>query len=434
MRIRPDILLANVSSLGVIGLGYEAGDRWSCGRKMAIARSYGWSLAVRWNTMTATADISPHRFLIWQRPPISQRVKMRSGRRFTASAGEGKICVSRLRTRTGFSGLRPLRSFQRGETSALSKGPRSFYLLRRRPSRHRAPPYEIFGDDQTDFRESHAILDFQAGKDVGFGLFGAHGSSVVSAGVRFAQFTTRPMRRCMHGPLYLGIATVPGKYRLPHQFRKTNAASFDAKRNTQTVGPSLSRAAFPAGCQERLNMTLDFDWGATLQFCSVGSARSSITKRPVPIITNMAERSTRAVTCTCPSIKIVRGPSRFQMSEALQASRSVIGRQNQPRLSRRFLLRRDGWRHRYGARGDVGFYGPFATIGVGIGRVTRAWQLAPVLRGAGRQHAIAVDFSNKIPPCHHPSSFGASIAPQAGRVTPPNALGDERPPRLVPCE
>ncbi len=34
------------------------------------------------------------------------------------------------------------------------------------------------------------VLDFQAGKDVGLGLFGARGSSIVSLGVRFAQFTS----------------------------------------------------------------------------------------------------------------------------------------------------------------------------------------------------------------------------------------------------
>ena len=33
-----------------------------------------------------------------------------------------------------------------------------------------------------------SIADFQAGKDVGLGMFGNGGKSVFSAGVRFAQF------------------------------------------------------------------------------------------------------------------------------------------------------------------------------------------------------------------------------------------------------
>jgi hypothetical protein len=52
------------------------------------------------------------------------------------------------------------------------------------------PRNEQFGDGQIDFKESHFIADFRAGKDVGLGLFGAGGTSIVSAGVRFAQFVT----------------------------------------------------------------------------------------------------------------------------------------------------------------------------------------------------------------------------------------------------
>ncbi len=39
-------------------------------------------------------------------------------------------------------------------------------------------------------RESHTIIDFQIGKDLGLGMFGQDGSSVVSVGVRYAHFTS----------------------------------------------------------------------------------------------------------------------------------------------------------------------------------------------------------------------------------------------------
>ena len=40
--------------------------------------------------------------------------------------------------------------------------------------------------------ESHLILDFQAGKDVGLGMFGIKdGSSTVNVGVRIAQFQSK---------------------------------------------------------------------------------------------------------------------------------------------------------------------------------------------------------------------------------------------------
>ena len=40
--------------------------------------------------------------------------------------------------------------------------------------------------------EHHLIVDFQAGKDVGLGMFGGKdGSSVFGLGVRFAQFSSK---------------------------------------------------------------------------------------------------------------------------------------------------------------------------------------------------------------------------------------------------
>src|SRR6185437_14512313 len=39
--------------------------------------------------------------------------------------------------------------------------------------------------------ESHAILDFQVGKDVGVGLFGHGGTSELEIGVRFAQLNSK---------------------------------------------------------------------------------------------------------------------------------------------------------------------------------------------------------------------------------------------------
>ena len=48
-----------------------------------------------------------------------------------------------------------------------------------------------FADAAAKQSESHAVLDFQAGKDVGLGLFGGHGTSVLSVGIRFAQFSSK---------------------------------------------------------------------------------------------------------------------------------------------------------------------------------------------------------------------------------------------------
>src|SRR6185312_3381577 len=54
---------------------------------------------------------------------------------------------------------------------------------------------QVAGSTSSQKHESFLILDFTAGKDVGLGLFGAHGSSVLNAGIRFAQFASRSKTR-----------------------------------------------------------------------------------------------------------------------------------------------------------------------------------------------------------------------------------------------
>src|SRR5262249_19189041 len=51
--------------------------------------------------------------------------------------------------------------------------------------------YSALADTNTHIQQQHLVLDFTAGKDVGLGLFGRNGSSVVNAGVRFASFTSQ---------------------------------------------------------------------------------------------------------------------------------------------------------------------------------------------------------------------------------------------------
>ncbi len=53
------------------------------------------------------------------------------------------------------------------------------------------PIAQRFAQTTVKVNEQHLVLDFMAGKDVGLGLFGrGDGTSVISAGVRFAQFVS----------------------------------------------------------------------------------------------------------------------------------------------------------------------------------------------------------------------------------------------------
>jgi len=54
----------------------------------------------------------------------------------------------------------------------------------------RASGFLAYAEFRAHHRESHTILDFQAGRDVGLGLFGNGSTSMVSVGVRIAQFNS----------------------------------------------------------------------------------------------------------------------------------------------------------------------------------------------------------------------------------------------------
>lgn len=127
-------------------------------------------------------------------------------------------------------------------------------------------PLEEFSDGRQDSNSSHLVLDFQAGKDVGLGLFGANGSSIVSVGVRFAQFTSgahgtflaRPQYRS--GPFVTRGGTNPLRFHGAYFHDYT--ATLQSKRNTHAIGPSLSWDASMPFAGSASNMELTLDWGA----------------------------------------------------------------------------------------------------------------------------------------------------------------------------
>lgn len=119
-------------------------------------------------------------------------------------------------------------------------------------------------DTRAENSEKHAVLDFQAGKDVGLGLFGSHGSSVVSVGVRFAQFSAKSNITLKSDPdwkfntKYFSAAGHNWEKSQPFH---SNGATLQASRSFHGIGPSLSwnSSATVAGNPD--NSELTFDWG-----------------------------------------------------------------------------------------------------------------------------------------------------------------------------
>ncbi len=125
-----------------------------------------------------------------------------------------------------------------------------------------------FTDAKTENSESHAILDFQAGKDIGLGLFGRGGSSVVNVGVRFAQFTQQSHATLRARTNFdfnfqkLYCCTLP----LPQRTDYAGVASSD--RSFRGVGPSVSwdASARLAGGKDSSEVFLDWGINAAVLF------------------------------------------------------------------------------------------------------------------------------------------------------------------------
>ena len=230
----------------------------------------------------------------------------------------------------------------------------------------------VFGDGQGDTRESHLVADFQAGKDVGLGLFGSRGNSVVSAGVRFAQFTSGSNATLHARPTYVTSAAKyrPGKYIGHHRHFHTYTAIIQSRRSTHAIGPTVSWDASQPVVGDSASMSVAFDWGinAAILF---GRQRAQTHHQTAgfylkgPLVGASIQHSTyvnppvdhsRVRTVTIPNAGGFAGIT-FRYADAKVS----------------FGYRGDFFFHAMDTGWDtqksstVGFYGPFASVSIGLG-------------------------------------------------------------------
>jgi len=131
-----------------------------------------------------------------------------------------------------------------------------------------APAAKRFATTVAQNYDTDLVLDFQAGKDVGLGLLGAHGSSTFSAGVRIAQFRSRSHARLDSDPNFAfsykylsNLGPYVGHFKIANQNWDLYKGQFDASRTFKGIGPSLQwDATLPLmGQTEAGAVTLD--WG-----------------------------------------------------------------------------------------------------------------------------------------------------------------------------
>lgn len=124
------------------------------------------------------------------------------------------------------------------------------------------PSYGKFADAVAHKSENHAILDFQAGKDMGLGIFGNHGQATVNVGLRFAQFRNDTQMALNSGPDPFGYKYFGTAIKFPIFRPFTYRAKLQASRSFTGFGPSISWDASTLAIGTSNDAEFTLDWGA----------------------------------------------------------------------------------------------------------------------------------------------------------------------------
>jgi hypothetical protein len=239
-----------------------------------------------------------------------------------------------------------------------------------------APLAARFADTQVRNNEQRVVVDFQAGKDFGIGMFGKHGESKVDLGIRFAQFTQASSMTFRSDPDWHFVKRYYGgalTYFL--QPYHSNAAGLSAERSFRGIGPSLSWSASAPFAGDPRDGELTVNWGVNLgvlfgrqkaqtqhHAAEVYNSTGSI----FDLVVGNHNRTTVASSAPPASIR-----SHSVVVPNIGGFAGISWRYDAAKVS--FGYKADFF---FGAMDggidvrrteDVGFHGPFATISIGLG-------------------------------------------------------------------
>jgi hypothetical protein len=170
------------------------------------------------------------------------------------------------------------RSGGRGKVSKVAQGTATSFVtyklsyphtpVSNRTTRKPLPVMSKFDTTVID-SESHLVVDFQAGKDVGLGLFGHDSAATLSAGVRFAHFAqSRRLNNLLEtNGIHFQSSTYithvwPGYRTFRRVLWDSIAASDSASQSFAGAGPSVTwQASIPLKGDERRGGEFQLDWG-----------------------------------------------------------------------------------------------------------------------------------------------------------------------------
>jgi|HubBroStandDraft_2_1064218.scaffolds.fasta_scaffold10119_2 iron complex outermembrane receptor protein len=221
--------------------------------------------------------------------------------------------------------------------------------------------------------ESHFIADFQAGKDVGLGMFGHDATSVFGVGIRFAQLIQKAQTALYAQP---GVKFVPGTFLGSPAPTIGNYHRYYAKAQRASsfrgIGPSISWNASAPVLGNAPEGEITVDWGAnaamlfgrqkakahhhTTGSYRYGSGMGKYHHRVTAVLPPGTGRRTQSRSLLVPDLGGFAGLS-FRYSNA-KLSLGYRGDFFFNAMDTGIATRRSE---------NVGFYGPFASISIGLG-------------------------------------------------------------------
>ena len=247
------------------------------------------------------------------------------------------------------------------------------------------PEASKFADTNARISEHHLILDFAAGKDVGLGMFGdKDGSSVLSIGIRFAQFGTKSNIAQKSDPdWHFHYKYIPALLSFGYrsskiafkQYYHSNHAQLNATRSFHGIGPSLSWTASAPFAGDLKDGELSADWGVNgaLLF---GRQRAKVRHQTTGLYHNGGSRF-RSIPSRTELVRTFH-PTPFEAARMKSVTVPNVGG------FAGISYRTENFKVSFGYRADMffgamdggidarksenrGFFGPFASISVGLG-------------------------------------------------------------------
>jgi hypothetical protein len=254
----------------------------------------------------------------------------------------------------------------------INPSPTGFYYYDKTVS----PVGTAYAEQRSETTESHAIVDFQVGRDVGVGILGRSTEVVVGFGARYAQFSRRGAASG-HGAPDLEFENIksPGLI-VPYKYKiwvnnYASATRVERETNLHAIGPALSMNNTTRLFGDEEGGALNLDWGANASLLFGRQRAETSHQATAKVVPNLyGSAGNFGMTGNIAAAPITSRRSRTVTIPNLGGFAGLSYRFTNAKLSAGY--RADFF---FGAmdRGldtakstTTGFHGPFATISVGL--------------------------------------------------------------------